>query len=461
MVDDNGSYANAGVRQNEMNIMNGQLREFAGGDPRIATWEWIVATDELRWTSGQTEIYSQPASEINSSKTWSSLVHTEDVDRLRLAVEWALEAGTWFSERFRVVGRDGILRWIFGHAKVVHDPEVGAKLIELNFDVTDLVEALIASENRFSATFDQAAMGIAHVAPNGTWLNVNRRCVDILGYSKDELLQLTFGDITHPDDLESDWALVKELLDGERSTYSMEKRYIRKDKEVVWANLTVSLVRTPSGAPDYFISMIEDITLRRRVEQERDELISQLEDRVRERTAELEKLSLLDPLTGIANRRCFDQCLQAEWDRAVRTRQPLSIILIDIDFFKQMNDSRGHGAADDAIRLLTGCLSEVAKRSADLAARYGGDEFILLLQDTNAEGAISIARQIHTMVQDLNISHPRSPLSSRMTVSQGIAVAVPDRKGTCNGLVLDADRALYRAKQAGRNRVVLWSPPEG
>jgi diguanylate cyclase (GGDEF)-like protein len=201
--------------------------------------------------------------------------------------------------------------------------------------------------------------------------------------------------------------------------------------------------------------------LRRRVEQERDELISELENRVRERTAELEKLSLLDPVTGIANRRCLDKCLQTEWDRAVRTRQSLSLILVDIDYFKQMNDSRGHGAGDDAMRLLAGCLREVAKRSTDLAARYGGDEFVLVLPDTSTEGALNIAQQIQKMVQELDILNPRSHVSTSMTVSQGVAVAVPDRKGTCNGLVLEADRALYRAKQSGRNRIMLWDPSSG
>ncbi len=207
--------------------------------------------------------------------------------------------------------------------------------------VTDLADALAASESRFTATFEQAAVGIAHVGPNGSWLNVNQRCLEILGYSKAELLHLTFVDLTYPDDLQSDLALVNELLNGERRSYSMEKRYIRKDGDIVWANLTVSLVRRQDNSPDYFISVIEDITLRKRVERERDELIAQLEDRVRERTAELEKLSLLDPLTSVANRRCFDQCLEVEWDRAVRTHQPLSLVLIDIDFFKQINDTSG------------------------------------------------------------------------------------------------------------------------
>ncbi len=371
-----------------MFALDPQLVALAQENTRTATWEWTEATDELRWTSGQSEIYSRPAHEINSTEAWESLVHPDDRERLRSAVENALRTGTGYRERFRVAGRDGATLWILGYAQVVRDPDHSTRLVGVNLDMTDWVDALIASETRFTATFEQAAVGIAHVALDGTWLNVNRRCAEIVGYPKEELLGLKFSDITHPDDLLADWTLVRELLQGERETYSLEKRYFTKDNRIVWVNLTVSLVRKADGSPDYFISVIEDITIRKRIENERDELIVQLEERVRQRTAELERLSLTDPLTGIANRRSFDRCLEAEWDRAVRTRQPLSLILIDVDFFKDMNDSAGHSAADDALRAVAACLRQVAQRSADLAARYGGDEFVLILPDTSAEGAL-------------------------------------------------------------------------
>jgi diguanylate cyclase (GGDEF)-like protein/PAS domain S-box-containing protein len=431
-----------------------KLVSLAQGHTKMATWEWTAATDELRWTSGQIEIYAKPAAEINSSAAWEALVHPADRARLRSAVEQALEEGTGYRERFRVAGKDGGTIWILGYGKVVRDADGSVRLVGLNVDVTDWVEALSASEARFTSTFEQAAVGMAHVAPDGSWLNVNRRCLEILGYPREELLGLTFGDITHPDDLETDWGLVHELLHGERATYSMEKRYFTKEGRLIWANLTVSLVRKADGSPDYFISVLEDITSRKKIEEERDALIAQLEERVRERTAELERLSMTDPLTGIANRRFFDQYLEAEWNRAVRTRQPLSLVLVDIDFLKELNDSRGHSEADEAIKSVATCLQGMVKRSTDLAARIGGDEFVLILPDTTHEGAMTIAQRTQAMMEQLRIDHPRSSVSHRLTVSQGVATAMPHSKGTWNRLLLEADRALYRAKHMGRARVV-------
>lgn len=136
-------------------------------------------------------------------------------------------------------------------------------------DVTEQFEiarALERSEARFRATFEQAAVGIAHVAPDGRWLRVNQKLCDIVGYPRAELLTKTFQDITHLDDLNADLGQVRRMLAGELQTYSMEKRYIRKEGRIVWINLTVSLVRAPDGAPDYFISVIEDVDARHRAE---------------------------------------------------------------------------------------------------------------------------------------------------------------------------------------------------
>jgi diguanylate cyclase (GGDEF)-like protein/PAS domain S-box-containing protein len=420
----------------------------------MATWEWVSATDTLRWTSGQCEIYASPAIDLNTSAAWYAIVHPEDCDRVRQATANALLTCTGFRERFRVAGKNGTTLWILGYARVMCDSGKPTGLIGVNLDMTDFVEALTASEARFVATFEQAAVGIAHVGLDGAWLNVNRRCLEILGYSREELLRGTFSDLTHPDDLEADWTLVRELLAGKRSTYSMEKRYFTRNRRLIWANLTVSLVRKADGSPDYFISVIEDITPRKLVEKERDELITELEERVRERTAELEKLSLTDSLTGIANRRCFDQCLLSEWNRAVRTRQPLSMILIDVDFFKILNDTGGHVAADDALKAIAECLQRVTHRSTDLAARYGGDEFVLILPDTTAEGAAAIAAQVQDSIHQLGIANSGSDIANTITVSQGVATALPDSKGGWSSLLRDADLALYQAKEAGRDRMV-------
>jgi diguanylate cyclase (GGDEF)-like protein/PAS domain S-box-containing protein len=430
-----------------------ELIAMASDDPRLATWEWISATDQLRWTS--VEIYSRPAEEVNNTASWMTLVHPDDRERLGKAVEHAVEAGNGFREPFRVIGAHGETLWILGHARVIRDPDGAVRLLGLNIDVTDWVDALADSEARFSATFEQAAVGIAHVGLDGTWLNVNRRCLEIVGYRKEELLKLTFADITHPDDLATDWSLVHELLRGERQTYSMEKRYFAKDQRQVWVNLTVSLVRKKDGTPDYFISVIEDITARKQIEAERDGLIEALEQRVRERTADLEKLSLTDPLTGIANRRCLDDRLEIEWKRAVRTRQPLSVLLIDVDHFKSLNDGFGHATADRALISIASGLNHLARRSSDLAARYGGDEFVLVLPDTGLEGAEIVARQFQEMVRAIDLRTPESPVAPAITVSQGVATAWPGTGGTCWSMLSDADRALYRAKHSGRDQFAV------
>ena len=146
-------------------------------------------------------------------------------------------------------------------------------------------DLLKASERRFEATFDQAAVGMSMVAPDGRWLRVNRKICAIVGYAPEELLAKTFQDITHPDDLETDMGQVRRMLAREIDFYSMEKRYIRKNGSIVWVKLTVALVWTPEGNPDYFISVVEDIDARKTAEFE----LQRSEERLRQRNDELER----------------------------------------------------------------------------------------------------------------------------------------------------------------------------
>ncbi|HEX2728624.1 MAG TPA: PAS domain S-box protein, partial [Rubrobacteraceae bacterium] len=180
--------------------------------------------------------------------------------------------GEPFEVEYRVIAGDGRVVWVRDHAVLVRD-EDGRPLYwqGVQFDITDqkrTEEALRESEERFRATFEQVAVGMAHVDLTGRWLHVNEKLLQIVGYEREELLGLTFQDITHPDDLDADLDHLRRLLAGEIDTYSMEKRYFRKDGSVVWIELTVSLVKDPSGQPGYFISVIEDIAGRKRSEDE-------------------------------------------------------------------------------------------------------------------------------------------------------------------------------------------------
>jgi diguanylate cyclase (GGDEF)-like protein len=168
---------------------------------------------------------------------------------------------------------------------------------------------------------------------------------------------------------------------------------------------------------------------------------------------ELRALTITDPLTGLHNRRHFDSACAAEWERARRDHRPLTVLFIDVDFFKSYNDHYGHRTGDDCLALVGKAVGQSLQRPADLAARYGGDEFVVLLPATGTEGGLDVARRVLAAIGALDIQHSASPFA-RVTSSIGVAELVPGPSHTSQELLERADRALYAAKQAGRNGVM-------
>jgi PAS domain S-box-containing protein len=202
---------------------------------------------------------------------WTRVPHPDDLPRMTAAWSHALGTGEPYDVEHRIPMADGSYRWARSRAVPRRDPESGAVLrwYGATEDVHDRHEAEAAlreGEARFRATFEQAAVGMANAALDGAWLRVNRRLYEMLGYTEAELLARSFQDITHPDDLEADLDNVRRLLTGEIATYSMEKRYVRKDGATLWIELTASLVRDAAGAPLHFISVIADISARKAAE---------------------------------------------------------------------------------------------------------------------------------------------------------------------------------------------------
>ncbi|HXK11359.1 MAG TPA: diguanylate cyclase [Vicinamibacteria bacterium] len=171
------------------------------------------------------------------------------------------------------------------------------------------------------------------------------------------------------------------------------------------------------------------------------------------RNRDLERISALDTLTQIANRRRFDTALRQEWRRAARDEAPLSLVFCDIDYFKRFNDTYGHQAGDECLVRVAQTMEETLNRPADLAARYGGEEFIALLVDTGTDGARLLAERMRARVEGLKIEHRASSVAPHLTVSLGVATVVPRPAIRPEDLVALADRALYAAKEGGRNRV--------
>lgn len=171
------------------------------------------------------------------------------------------------------------------------------------------------------------------------------------------------------------------------------------------------------------------------------------------RTDMLEQLAMVDGLTGIANRRNFDQVLDREWKRAARSGQTLSVVMMDIDHFKPYNDNYGHGAGDDCLQRVAAALRSVIQRPSDLIARYGGEEFVALLPETENHGASRMAENFRRAVADLALPHAYSPLAGHVTISAGHATRQASLDRQPQDVLQVADQALFKAKEAGRNRV--------
>jgi len=190
----------------------------------------------------------------------------------------------------------------------------------------------------------------------------------------------------------------------------------------------------------------------RRERQKKDGLLEQI-NTLKRIEAELQTQSGQDWLTGLANRRRFDEMFRQEWNRARRDETSLGVLMVDIDYFKQYNDTYGHQAGDTCLQQVAKAIGEVVSRPGDLPARYGGEEFVAVLPKTDAAGAAIVAEKMRTTVHALRLQHASSQVSNRVTISVGVAAMVPPEKSEPAVLVAAADQALYRAKREGRNRV--------
>lgn len=181
---------------------------------------------------------------------------------------------------------------------------------------------------------------------------------------------------------------------------------------------------------------------------------SELHQQLQLANQELQNLAMVDQLTQIANRRCFDEILNQEWYRLIREQRPLSLLLCDIDYFKQYNDTYGHSQGDICLQQVAQALQQAVQHSIDLVARYGGEEFVVILPHTDQEGALQVADKIQEVIQQFNLPHRASKVAERVTMSIGIGTIIPTLERVPLDLINAADEALYQAKTQGRNRVV-------
>ena len=287
------------------------------------------------------------------------------------------------------------------------------------------------SEERFRNILEYAPVGIAVSSPEGKFIVVNQSLCKILGYTREELLQLTFFDITHPDDKARTREYARRLLEGEINSYQFEKLYVRKNGRPVWVQVTASLLRDCSGAPINFIGQIEDVTERKRTQEE------------------IRHLAYYDVLTGLPNRRLLLDRLNQALAQAQRHQRSLAVMFLDLDRFKEINDTLGHDAGDELLKVVAERL-EICVRGGDTVSRLGGDEFVIILSEiTQQQDAALVAEKILEVLNQ-PITIQRHEL--RITTSIGIAIYSVDSADDAMKLMKKADIAMYKAKEAGRNR---------
>jgi diguanylate cyclase (GGDEF)-like protein/PAS domain S-box-containing protein len=501
---------------------------------------------------------------------WMGALHPDERDIVLADGRRAARGGEELVREHRMIRGDGRLVWISARTAQLRD-DVGTieGYIVTCTDITELKEAnraLEEAEARFANAFEEAPIGMALVSPEGGFLRVNRELVRITGHTQEQLLEMSFQDVSHPDELDESLDLVRRLLAGDMRTFNLERRHRRANGQFAWIDLSVSAVRDESG-PLYMVAQIEDVTKRRRADEAvrsaeahfrsafdsapigmaitsldgrfehvnpalceitgypREQLesmtfqsitpaedlgdddrateqlisgrvsvyrnekryihadghlipieisatlvrdsdgqplnfLTQIQDITERKLFEgrLQHLADHDSLTGLFNRRRFEEELSRELALAERHGSSAAVLAIDLDNFKYINDSLGHSIGDELIAKVGAVLYD-RLRKTDVLARLGGDEFAVIMPRADEHAASRLAGALLNSVSSVDLETTGSR-KRNVTASIGISIFEPGSGLTSEELLVEADIAMYDAKEAGRGRANVYNGSE-
>lgn len=294
-------------------------------------------------------------------------------------------------------------------------------------------KTLLESTKAIPWKIDWSTMKFAYIGP---------QIEALLGWSPSSWMTVEdWAQRMHPED--RNWVVdfcVAQSKAG--ADHEADYRALTSNGSYVWIRDVVHVVRNDQDEVEALIGFMFDISERKKNEAKLIHL-----------QKELEELSFKDCLTGVANRRLFDSIMDREWAYAQRNHQPLSLIMLDIDYFKQYNDHYGHIQGDDCLKSVAQVLSAAVNRPRDFVARFGGEEFVLVLPETDSQSAKTVAQRCRKVIRELQIPHENSQVSSVVTVSLGVGTVIPGYSTEFRGFVEEVDRLLYKAKQCGRDCV--------
>jgi diguanylate cyclase (GGDEF)-like protein/PAS domain S-box-containing protein len=372
---------------------------------------------------------------------------------LRLGLGWASMAllfvaavGSWFT--VRGLGPFASPNYLTPLEPAVVIQVYLASVMFLLYTISVVMESRRAIERRLRKIVTQHALvtensrdAIILADFNGNRRFVSAAAKQMVGWTPLEVLNQKSTELIHPDDLPKAAAVVRQLYSGAEDAM-LVCRVMKRNREYLWVEASLRVVRNPAtGVPIGILNMVRDITERKQAEQ-----------KLQEAYKAVETLAVTDALTGLANRRQFDQCLTNEWRRGLRDRNPLAMLLIDVDLFKSYNDTYGHVRGDSCLKQIAEAALDVVVRPGDLVTRFGGEEFAVILPHTCIEGALQVANEICEGLRRRRLEHSTNPLGV-LTISVGCASVVPSLGQHAVNLIELADEALYTAKRNGRNQV--------
>ncbi|HPE61876.1 MAG: EAL domain-containing protein [Thiothrix sp.] len=403
-------------------------------------WMYSPGARRLLYVSPAYEqIWQRPLQALyQNPRDFTLGIHPED--RQRVLDTLQRHNGEDWDILYRVVRPDGSTLWINEQGKGIHDRHGRLKfMVGRATDITrtmELTARLTYSEALFHSVFEFAAIGIAIVDIQGKVLNTNSFFCEFLGYSPEEMRTIHFRDVTHPDDIQRDLELFEQVLNGRMRYYHLEKRYLTRDGRIVWGHLSVSFIPPSNTHQGLSIAVVQDITEEKRAE------------------GVIFEQANFDPLTHLPNRQFFQQYLEERLSHFSSGHQTCYLLLLDLDSFKEVNDSSGHSAGDYILQTIARRLTR-SVMPRDMLARLGGDEFaILVISPASLSTIESLCRRIlETVAQNLRYGEHTYRISASMGISRA-----PDDGLDAELLIQHADTAMYETKKQGGNHFHFFSP---
>jgi diguanylate cyclase (GGDEF)-like protein/PAS domain S-box-containing protein len=425
----------AGARQIKGDLDAHAILESLDGAVIATGLDGVIRT----WNAGAVRLYGYAANEV-VGQPYDVIVPSAHRQRERDTVNALLNASVcdvYIAERLHKDGATTDARVRISPITNAAGTIVGVSTVEDELGASDAH----AQDEYLRSAFVDAPIGIALVAvgaeTEGRFLQVNRALCELTGYSSERLQQTNVHALVHPSDLSTDVAAMARLNQGEIHEFQLEQRLLHAERHAIWVTLSASLVRDAAGSPLYCIRQFQDIEERKRYEGELGYLVEH------------------DPLTGLLNRRGFVRELAHQMAYARRYGKGGVVLFLDVDDFKCVNDTLGHSMGDEVISDLARVLDK-RLRETDVFARLGGDEFAVLLPDATVDEAETVSASLLEAVRD----ECDVPLGDgrRMSISIGIAgFREPGKDLTPDDILVDADVAMYSAKDSGKNRVAVAS----